>query len=837
MKLIKLGALLSLMLMFIGCNDENPWQGVNAQGRISPTLKTDCSVKEVAPLSRANDPSAPTADKFKLSLTKEDGTYSESWESVSEFPMDKNYSVGAYTMEASYGSIDEEGFEKPYYYGSSDLIVKEAETTDVTVTAKLANAMVSIDYTDAFKKYFKGYTTQIHSKGGDFITFTSNETRPAYVCPGQMSLIVNLTKQNGVSATFEPAMVTTEAQHHYHIKFDVNEGEIGEAKLVISFDESLSTDNVVLDLSDELMISPAPEVEADGFTVGDPVDILEGEKPESPLKFNIVARGGLKQATLTTQSAQLIAQGWPTEIDLIAATPAQQSLLKQQGLNTVGLWKNPDKMASIDFSNVFASIKESGRHTFTLVVKDKLSKVNEPISLIVDTENIDLAVVKTETSMIGVNEAVMTLSYNGKDIQKNITIEAMTYGVYEQCEIFEISEATRSAANYVVRFALPESNAATINIKLKYKGEEKTSAVIVREAPAYEIQADAFAKKMIIKIIPEDTSKLEMITNMANIYVNNAKTTKIARDVKNGYITVTGLTPATVYSIKSTLMDGGTGSAFSNTLTTTTEVDADVTNGSFGNVTRTIDSGTINAGGQYGETAVVKYRSKSSILINEPQGWASINAKTCYLGASNKNTWFCVPSTMATNGTVTIRSVAYDHNGKDPSFDSGRTAFGDYYSRKAPESFAYRSSGELFLGSYSFNGTETRSEGVAFASRPTSLSFDYQYAAYNNDKGSVVVNVLDSKGSIIASATREISNQTTMSNVVLQLSSYAYGTKAAKLQIKFMSSKGTVQTYVPTGSELKDVNGTVGNTTIDANKYKSLSVGSVLVIDNVKLNY
>ena len=45
-----------------------------------------------------------------------------------------------------------------------------------------------------------------------------------------MSLIVNLTKQNGVSATFEPAMVTTEAQHHYHIKFDVNEGEIGEAR-------------------------------------------------------------------------------------------------------------------------------------------------------------------------------------------------------------------------------------------------------------------------------------------------------------------------------------------------------------------------------------------------------------------------------------------------------------------------------------------------------------------------------------------------------------------------------------------------------------------------------
>lgn len=835
MKLTKFGALFGTALILVGCNDENPWVGADGEGRISPSVKADYEVKDVVPISRANDPLAPAADNFKISLSKADGTYSESWASISEFPSDKNFSVGAYTMEASYGDIAEEGFEKPYYYGSADFAVKEAETTEVSVTAKLANTMVSIEYTDAFKKYFKSYSTQLHSKGGSYVAFTSTETRPAYIRPGEMSLIVSLTKQNGVAATFEPAVISTLAQHHYHILLDVNEGEVGEATLTINFDDSVEQEDVVIDLSDDLMMSPAPEVTAQGFTVGTPLSILEGSAFENPVRFNIVARGGLSQATLTTQSELLLAQGWPAEIDLMAASEAQQALLKQCGLNVVGMWKNPDKMAMIDFTNVFENVKGTGSHTFTLVVKDKLTKVNDPVSLTVNSEAIDLSIKSAEVSTIGINEASMTLAYNGPDFDKNVTIEAMSYGVYEQCTVLEVNGVTRASSDYAVKFSIPDGNSASVNVRVKYKGEVKDETVITRVAPAYEIQVDAFSNRAVVKVVPEDAAMLETITKMASLYVNNNKV-DVTRDSSTGLLTVSGLSQATVYTFKSTVMDGSEGSTYTNTVTATTETATDVTNGGFGSVTRTIDSGTINAGGLYGTTSLTDdKRNKSSIVIDEPNGWASINAKTCYLGASNVNTWFCVPSTLAKDGTVTIRSVAYDHNGTDPEPSHGAAT---YYSKNAPASFANRNAGELFLGSYAFNGTETRVDGIAFASRPSSLSFDYQYTPYNSESGDVYVALIDADGNVIASAAKTLSSASSMSAVSIPLSGYPFGKKAAKLQIKFRSSTASpISTYVPTGSELKDHNALWFNQTIAANEYKSLSVGSVLVIDNVKLNY
>lgn len=835
MKLIKIGALFGTALLLVGCNDENPWLGVEGEGRISPSVKSDHEVKDVVPISRASDPSAPDADKFKISLSKADGTYSSSWESISQFPSDENFKVGAYTMEATYGDIADEGFEKPYYYGSADFTVKEAETTEVSVTAKLANTMVSIEYTDAFKKYFKSYSTQVHSKGGSYVAFTSTETRPAYIRPGEMSLIVSLTKQNGVSATFEPTVISTLAQHHYHILLDVNNGDVGEATLTINFDESVEQEDVVIDLSDDLMLSPAPEVTPQGFTVGSPLSILEGSAFENPVRFNIVARGGLGQATLTTQSEILLALGWPQEIDLVAATEAQQALLTQCGLNVVGMWKNPDKMAMVDFTNMFENVKGTGTHTFTLVVKDKLSKVNEPISLTINSEAIELSIEKADASTIGVNEANMTLSYNGIDFDKNVTIEAMSYGVYEQCKILEVNGVTKAATDYAVKFAIPEGNSATVNVRVKYKGEIKDEVLITRVAPAYEIQVDAFANRAVVKIIPENSAMLETITKLASLYVNNNKM-EVTRDSSNGLLTVSGLNQATVYTFKSTVMDGGEGSTYTNTVTATTETATDVTNGSFGSIEETINSGEIGAGGTYGGLlGGIKYRNSSTIIVNEPTGWASINAKTCYLGASNINTWFCVPSTLAKDGMVTIRSVAYDYNGTDPDhFKAGYP----YYSENAPSSFAYKCAGELFLGTYAFNGTETRVDGVAFASRPTSLSFDYKYTPQGEENGDVYIALLDSEGNIISSSTKALSSSSSMSTVTISLSEYPFGKKAAKLQLKFRSSTSEpVNIHIPTGSELNDDSSAWSEDHIDYNNCKSMATGSVLIIDNVKLNY
>lgn len=85
----------------------------------------------------------------------------------------------------------------------------------------------------------------------------------------------------------------------------------------------------------------------------------------------------------------------------------------------------------------------------------------------------------------------------------------------------------------------------------------------------------------------------------------------------------------------------------------------------------------------------------------------------------------------------------------------------------------------------------------------------------------------------------QLGAQASMTNVTLAVPSYLFGVKAATMRLCFRSTKRgvTPATLTPTGSALYEKDGSLTGATIPANEYKSLSVGSVLVVDNVKLNY
>ena len=224
------------------------------------------------------------------------------------------------------------------------------------------------------------------------------------------------------------------------------------------------------------------------------------------------------------------------------------------------------------------------------------------------------------------------------------------------------------------------------------------------------------------------------------------------------------------------------------------------------------------------------------LLVSEPTGWASINSKTCYTGSNPQNTWFMVPSTLASDGKVLIRSVAYDHHGTMPALDNHGLSVRAKYSRNAPGSIANKAAGELFLGSYSFDGTEHRVDGIAFASRPASISFDCTYEGIENEKGWMYIAVLDESGNIISQGEKDI-DASGAYTVPLQYGKK--GVKAAKLRVRFISAKGdNVAAPIPT--DLADVTNTTslsGQNLGNDNKYKSLCVGSRLTLTSVKLNY
>lgn len=811
MKFTKFGTFLFSALLVSSCSDENPWTGVAGEGGISPRVVTDNTVTDVVPITRAEEQlEAPSVDDFKLTLTKSDGSYSINWESVNLFPVEESFSIGTYKMEASFGDAEKEGFECPYFYGSAEFEVEEGETTEVGITASLANTMVSIDYTDAFKTYFKTYSTQLHSKGGDYIAFIPGETRPAFLRPGEVSLTVSLVKQNGVSATFEPAAIQTAAKHHYHITLDVNNGETGDAQLSILFDDSLVEEDIVIDLSDELMLSPEPEVTAKGFTPGESFSVYECQPADEAKQFVLVAKGGLGSVILTTKSEQLLAKGLPEELDLMAATAAQQALLRQLGFEIGGLWKNPDKMAFVDLTNVFSIIEGAGTHEFTLVAKDKLTKVSLPITMTATTMGVDLNITGATASALGSNFTDLTVEYTGNSFNKNVTFEALnSNGTWVKCNVISVNN---NGNTYTARVAIP-SGSYDVKVRAKYCGKERSEVTVSRHGVTLAVNDyDVWATKATVSIstIPSSVNFDDVALYVAGGSGEYAIHTNIERDATNKTITLLGLTPGTSYSVKGSAT--GQYEEYYPALTFTTEAAQQVGNAGFEEFSTAIFNYKIAI------TGAAKTANWYLPWTDESTAWWDVNSRT---------TLRTEPTTAYQNYKVypTITYINSGAHGGTNAAQIATVATGHMASEWASGT-AY--AGELFIGKSNTGHQDDwgyASTGHAFSSRPTSMSFYYQYDSYDGEQFYMKIDVLAADGSILTTSEQTGGAASEWTKFDVPLTYQQTNKKAAKIFITFKSSTSsdpgvTKKKLTHVGSD-------------NENHY----IGSVLRVDDIVLNY
>lgn len=842
MKIRKQAILLSVCaLTLASCSDDNPWGLHDGEGAIRLSLATDGEVKDAVPLlrSQGSAPDVPETSEFAIRLTKTSTLEVSEFASLEEFNAKESFASGAYTVAAYYGSPEEEGFSNPYYYGEANVTVLDGRESEVSVTARLGNAMVSIDYTDAFKRYFRDYGASVHSEGHSYVEFAADETRPAYIAPGEVALTVHVTNPQGKKADLQPASFPAEAAHHYHITLDVNNGNVGQAQLVITFDDTLDKEDVTIDLTDELFTSAGPKVTPVGFADGALFETVAGASIPDNIAFNLSAPAGYKSAILTV-SGEGEKLPFGDEIDLCAATPEQQALLAQSGIEVHGLWGKTDKYAVVNLTALPAHLPE-GTYTVTLVAHDKFMRVSEPVSVNFSSNKVVFEVTDG-TALINSNRAALTVSYNGVNAEKDITFKALDrHGVYKDCNVIAVKRNKRTRAieakTYNIEITVPDTDRPEVPVKAYLCGEEKQEYNVKVVAPEYSVRADAFSRFAALKIDAVEPSQLQLITSTVKVFVDGQAVdeSRLNRNSESGVITVKGLEPSTRYSFQTSLYANGTEGA--KEAVVTTENASDIQNGDFSKVSETINRQKIEVGGKYSYS--VGYQATANIVRSEADGWASINAKTCWFDAPGaKNTWFQVPSTYAENGKCVLRNVAYDHNGTKPA--GMPTGFGKthWYNTNVP-TFTTSAAGELFLGTYSFDGSEHRVNGVEFDCRPTSVSFEYTYSPISGDKGRAYVAALDASGNTIASGTLDLDESSSSKTATVRLEGYSFGVKASKLYIRFMSSGGSAPYHIPQGSELSEGfnAGNFGNKNLGDNNYHAVATGSVLTIDNVKLNY
>lgn len=868
MKLLQKSMLLgAAAVLSTSCSQDAPWGVGNGEGEIHLHLSADRDVTAAVPSVRAvsTDIVAPPVAEFQVKVSKIDGSYSESFSTVADFVKKGSFPAGSYQIEAWYGEPDCQGFVKAdeedyahaYYYGkSSNITVLEGQSTEVQLNAALGNAIVVIEYTDAFKNYFTDWTTTVQTTGSSPVEFGSDEGL-SYVIPGDVNVIISAELPNGKTISLNPGSFEVKAQHMYKMRYNIYNGEVGKAdRLEISFDDSLETDPILIDLTDELENTSAPVVTPEGFTNEQNFVIQRGTTFNGEIKFNVSAPGKIASAILTIESdsytPSFLTNG---AIDLCAATEAQKTEMENAGIKAIGFFKNPDKMGQVDLTEMCKKLPE-GKHRILFQVKDSYTQVNDPVSVGLSCIPVDMSMTSAPAPF-GEGYADITISYNGPDPtapgSNPFTFRSQGNSSYVDSEIISITkkESTRAfeSYDYVYRITVPDVDRDVFTVRAYFgditaAGPDMTTDVPF-EYPDYQVQLDPMTQKLRINVVHDDPKKKTLFFHKLKVFINGKRLEEsnkdFSRDEPTGWIAVYDLQPSTQYRVQTTLQSLENPTKFGSDDNITTSPATPVPNGDFSETALTIDTELqIGADWKYGGPT---YHTTGKFKYSEPVGgWASINKKTFYEKANPQNSWFVVASTYKSEDNVVIRTVGYNHSGTLPE---ARSNSGKYYNPEAPGYNSFiRCSGELFLGSYDFNGIEARTEGIEFNARPTSLEFKYKYEPQQViSRGSVEVKIYAEDGiSVINTRKMYIyKDGETMSDFKLWLHRYPFGVKPGKICIKFLSSdleEGfDIETKLPTGDKLDAGVKSLLNKTAKDNSDVAVSVGSVLTISDLKFNY
>lgn len=240
LKLLFLGA-----LVLAACSKENG----GGTGRVSFALNPEGDLAEVTKSQLSDYATPPAVSDFNLSIVDSHSTPVWSGK-VSDWDPETKLDLGSYTATATYGSTDQEGFSMPALSGSKDFSITAGETTAVTINPSVANALVKIVCTDAFKNYFKAYSFTLKTGANNEIEFSQGETRAAFIDPFKFQVTGSLTAQNGAVKNFASQEYNSlESATCYTLKMDVsNVG--GVQGITINFNDDVQTINLEEELND-----------------------------------------------------------------------------------------------------------------------------------------------------------------------------------------------------------------------------------------------------------------------------------------------------------------------------------------------------------------------------------------------------------------------------------------------------------------------------------------------------------------------------------------------------------------------------------------------------------
>ena len=857
---------LTLLAGLFACENE---EGGRRKGLLKLDLEVDTTALSPNVQTKAGN------DEFAEFLKTEDyaveilqGTTSvETWERLDKMPESIELASGTYQVKVSKGSKEGGAFEAPYFAGSSQFIIQEGMTTPLSLSASLANAKVTVEYSEDFLATYPAYELSMKSSKMTLpVVYKQDETRAIYFqCDTSGTTVkigMTLTNIYGKEINYNTSFTAKPKQWlRLNVKSDgtaIN----GLAVDVILNDEVIKTEHVQIGIPDFMNdLKGAPRL---AITEGSSFHWLSEANPEpmtmnvgefgTNASLNIYAGGKIGNCRLSIANEKETV----FDYDLANLTDDQKETLNNRWSFTVGAEAENDFAAdakgstsvSLNLLNILNELDGAASevlYTGTLTITDML-----PIANTTEAK-FQVKMNKVAEPVVTFNQAFITEMNEGVipagKVEAEQTVSIVAKGRINSCVLKVVDKETNTTiseeqiaegSGNVVLTQSKGSRSATVSFKNEWfislisgeasvkdyqvlmvvtdkTGQSKTEDINIKVKPPVfwamaENDGDVFAKYAVLKVKVPNKDYVEFYNNGTLISEGNALSEKdgIVSFVWKGLNSNTSYTNITAkyktYELESISFE--------------TEAEGGEGHGS-------VTTGFLGVVTGY---AKEPYRSWERWIVENGQ-WNSLNDMTTQYGGVNKDgpklssaagdrKW---TRYVANSGTIrtTGNGGGYAALIRTVGWGEGNTAGGS-----SANVINEITPGELYLGTYD---KSVPIYGINFSSRPLGFSFKYKYESKNKDRFIAKIeikrgNEIIAEGSFNSAEVGNEVNDWTEGKVLLQYVGQNASLKATSMCILFKSGTSTEKGDIMTFAGF-------GNLTTGEN------VGSKLYIDDVELIY
>ena len=202
-------------------------------GYVEFKVKNTSEVADITKSNVSDYTTLPTSGDFTIVI--KDASNAQVWSGkCSDWDPATSLIEGVYTLEATYGFLEVEGFNKPYFYGTQSFTIVGNETAQVEVPVTLGNTIIRISCSENFKNYYKDYTFKLTRDGSDIVAFTKDEARAAFIDGYKIRVEGTLTNETKTQ-TFVADYTNLSEATAYTLAFDAS--QVGGSTITISFND------------------------------------------------------------------------------------------------------------------------------------------------------------------------------------------------------------------------------------------------------------------------------------------------------------------------------------------------------------------------------------------------------------------------------------------------------------------------------------------------------------------------------------------------------------------------------------------------------------------------